>query len=73
METYNIWMEGYVVTGDYGTHSLLGTSKGNTFKEAVVKWVNNHPDYKSLFDENRLTIWGCKLYPTEEEAKRGFG
>ena len=73
METYNIWMEGYVATGEYGTHSLLGTSKGNTFKEAVVKWVSNHPDYKSLFDENRLTIWGCKLYPTEEEAKRTFG
>lgn len=37
METYNIWMEGYVATGEHGTHSLLGTSKGNTFKEAVVK------------------------------------
>lgn len=73
METYNIWSEGYCATGGYGTHLLLGTSKGNSFKEAVINWMNNNPDYKKFFDENRLTYWGCRLYPTEEEAARSFG
>ena len=73
MQTFKIWSEGYSATGEYGTHSLLGTSKGNSFKEAVINWMNNNPDYKKLFDENRLTYWGCRLYPTEEEAARRFG
>lgn len=73
METYNIWSEGYCVTGGYGKHHLLGTSKGNTFKEAVINWMNNNPDYKKFFDENRLTYWGCKLFPTEEESAKSFG
>lgn len=72
METYNIWSEGYCVTGGYSKHILLGTSKGNSFKEAVINWMNNTPDYKKFFDENRLTYWGCRLYPTEEEAARSF-
>lgn len=56
METYNIWSEGYCVTGGCGKHHLLGTSKGNTFKEAVISWVNSHPNFRNLFDEDRLTI-----------------
>ena len=73
MKTYNIWEEGYCVTGGYGKHHLLGTSKGNTFKEAVINWINSHPNFKDLFDEDSLTIWGCRLYPTEEEAAKSFG
>ena len=73
METYNIWSEGYRATGGYGKHHLLGTSKGNTFKGAVISWINSHPNFKDLFDEDSLTIWGCRLYPTEEEAAKSFG
>lgn len=73
METYNIWSEGYCVTRGYGTHQLLGTSKGNSFKEAVISWMNSHPNYKDFFDEDRLTYWGCRLFPTEEEAAKSFG
>ena len=73
METYSIWAEGYCVNEGYGAHQLLGTSKGNSFKEAVINWMNNNPDYKKFFDENRLTYWGCRLYPTEKEAAKSFG
>lgn len=73
MRTFEIWMEGYSVTGGHGTHSFLGTSKGNTFREAVINFINKHPEHKDLFDEKYLTIWACRLFPTEKEAAKSFG
>ena len=73
METFEIWMEGYSVTGGYSKHTLLGTSKGNTFREAVINWVNKNPQQKYLFNEDNLSIWSCRLFPTEEEAAKSFG
>lgn len=73
METYNIWSEGYCATGGSGLHFLLGTSKGNSFKEAVINWVNNDLDCKRFFNKDKLTFWGCRLFPTEEEAAKSFG
>lgn len=58
MGTYNIWSEGYCATGESSLHFLLGTSKGNSFKEAVINWVNNGSDRKKFFNENKLTFWG---------------
>lgn len=73
MKTFEIWMEGYSITGGYGKHILLGTSKGETFREAVINWINKNPDQKSLFNEENLTIWSCRLFPTEAEAAKSFG
>ena len=73
MKTFEIWMEGYCATGEHGAHSFLGTSKGNTFREAVINFINKHPEHKDLFDEKYLTIWACRLFPTEEEAAKNFG
>jgi len=74
--TYNIWMEGFLCTGMEGTPapaSFVGQAEGNTFKEAVVNWYKNHPDRLLNFNEEHLTDWGCRLYPSEGEARRSFG
>lgn len=73
MGIYNIWSESYCATGESSLHFLLGTSKGNSFKEAIINWVNNDPDRKKFFNEDKLTFWGCKLFPTEEESAKSFG
>ena len=73
MKVFEIWIEGYSVTGGYCKHSLLGTSKGETFREAVINWINKNSDQKSLFNEENLTIWSCRLFPTEAEAAKSFG
>lgn len=73
MRTFEIWMEGYSITGCDGKHILLGTSKGETFREAVINWINKNPNQKSLFNKENLTIWACRLFPTEEEAAKRFG
>ena len=73
MRTFEIWMEGYSITGCDGKHILLGTSKGETFRKAIINWINKNPDQKSLFHEENLTIRDCRLFPTEEKETKRFG
>lgn len=73
MKTFEIWMEGYCVNEGHGIHSFLGTSKRNTFREAVISFINEHSKYKDLFNKENLTIWACRLFPTEEEDAKRFG
>lgn len=73
MKVFEIWIEGYSVIGEYCKHSLLGILKGETFREAVINWINKNSDQKSLFNEENLTIWSCRLFPTEVEAAKSFG
>lgn len=68
---YEIWMEGYAITGGTGQASYVGTMEGDSFEDAVRKWYKNKPDFN--FDEKSLTYWGCGLFPSEAAAKRTFG
>lgn len=65
---YEIWMEGFILTGCYSLHSLVGSEEGETFKDAVLKWYEKYPS--DLFDKENLSVWGCRLYPTEAEARK---
>ena len=76
MHVYEIWSEGYAVTGDRGDASLMGTAVGATFREACIEFFSDPYDlhnYKRLFDAERLTFWGCKLFMTERAARKSFG
>ena len=76
LHTYDIWSEGYSVTGDHGPAILMGTAQGATFKEACIAFFAdpyNLHDYKRLFDADRLTFWGCHLFTNESSARKSFG
>jgi hypothetical protein len=76
LPTYDIWAEGYSVTGDHGSAVLLGTARGANFKEACIEFFADPyglHDYKSLFDTDRLTYWGCHLFSNESAARKSFG
>lgn len=70
--TFEIWMEGFMITGG-GAKAVRITAgaKGRTFTEAVKSYYRTHPD--SNFNPDTLSVWGCKLYPTETEARKAFG
>ncbi len=70
-KTFEIWMEGYLITGGGGGASFVGSASGVTFHEAVLNWYKDHPNVN--FNPETLTDWGCRLYPTYAEAKRAFG
>jgi len=69
---YEIWSEGYRVTGGSSGARLHGTEIATSFKEACVKHMDNDEDRK-YFDEDRVIYWGCRLYDNESDARKTFG
>ena len=68
-KTYEVWSEGYSATGDRGVARLMGRVEAKSFKGACDKLFEND----SLFDPDRMTHWGCRLYDNEQDARRLFG
>lgn len=86
-KTYEIWSEGYQVTGESSGAVFFGTGEGENFDEAVQDYINNHP--KSIIEKvtprhfssldyynarrSNWRCWGCSLFATESEARKSFG
>lgn len=73
MKNWEIWCEGYSATGDSGTHHKIGEALGITFKNACDAYAERHEAFRKFYDFDRNTYWGCRLFPTAEEAARSFG
>ncbi len=72
MNNYTIWMEGFLITGGGAPAQFLGMYEANSFLEAckTAVHVGNHT---SDYNEERNTIWGCRLFDNEKDARRSFG
>lgn len=77
---FNLWVEGYAATGEHGTAKLLGTVEAESFNEAVLKWNSeNNTDGRKWgnlgYDLNydRHSLWGCRIYDNERDARKAFG
>lgn len=68
-KTYDVWMEGFVCTGESSKAHFVGSVKAETFKKACDKLFNND----ILYDPINLTHWGCRLYDNEADARKSFG
>lgn len=69
---YEVWIEGYAVTGNSATASLLDIVEAGSFKEAVDK-VMSSGEWQKYYDPVQLRYWGCGLYDNETDARKGFG
>lgn len=69
MKKYEIWMEGYAVTGNTADATLCGTVEAETFAEACKKHFKGDKD----FDPIKLNVWGCRLFDNETDARKAFG
>lgn len=76
MTEFEIWMEGYRATCEHGTAHFVGLSRGFDFEDAVRRWYA-HPTRATraakFFDQQTLSYWGCRLFPTEKEARKAYG
>lgn len=75
---FDIWVEGYCATGGSSTAQLMASNvEGKTFRDAVLNWYNSNPEEIEKgwgsFNEKKLSFWGCRVFPTEEEARKSFG
>lgn len=72
---FAVWTEGFNIKGDKGTAQFHGTFKGNTFREAVKAFqysITPSPGAR-LIDLDHMTMWGCKFYDNEHDARKLFG
>ena len=75
MKEFGIWAEPYLCTGMEGVPSqplrVARNVKANTFEEAC-DFICNDPIIQEgwgNYDPVKRSLWGCKLYPTFEEAE----
>lgn len=66
MKEYEVWMEGYVATGERGKHRLVGKYEAESFPEACKKaaWDlarGDIPTYYRYFDEKKELLVGLPL------------
>lgn len=76
MKTWEVWSEGYRATGDFARATLEGRVDAESFAEACRKACVDHGRWKEEpggFDPKRLTVWGCRLFDNEADARKAFG
>lgn len=75
MKKFEIWTEGYAATGEHQPASKMGEAEGETFRDAVLKFMENYSPRKRRDDFNaeRLTYWGCRLFDNEADARKSNG
>jgi len=81
MKTFEIWMTGYMATGEHGLAHMVtrkgedySTFNADTFKEAckiaIMQYSN---EWERYYDEENNTFWACSLHDNEKDARKAFG
>lgn len=66
---WEVWAEGYrVMEGTVGA-MLVGECRAETFREACDEVMRDSDTY----NREKLTLWGCRLFSFESEARLSFG
>ncbi len=78
MKVWEIWTEGYLISGMEGIPEpakKIGEIEAETFQQACdaicssTAWQKSHGNY----NRDKLTVWGCRLFDNEADARRLFG
>lgn len=82
---YEIWSEGYLASGMEGTPckaTFHGTCEGSNFREACNNFFKDEECYNSgipgvnisgIFHETSPSLWACRLFDNESDARKTFG
>lgn len=75
MQIFEIWSEGYDVPECKSGAKKLGQAEAETFQEACNIFCSSlhWQERNGFYDSKRLTIWGCRLFDNEIDARRSFG
>ncbi len=72
MKKYEIWIEGYAITGNSSNAIKFGEAEGKDFKDAVATFFKDRDDSSEL-NKDKTSYWGCRLFDNETDARRSFG
>lgn len=75
---YEIWIEGYATTGNISEAVRVTKEKAFSFHEAIQQYVNSlEPEQAKRWnyskDLNVWTMWGCRVFDNETDARKAFG
>lgn len=73
MKTWQIWSEGYAVTGQSGEAHVHGSVEADTFNDACLTLAKRDSEFAQYFDPQKMTFWGCRLFDNEADARKSFG
>lgn len=69
---YEVWAEGFIVTGQRGRAQLMGKIIAESFQEAC-DLVMSTPTLAHDYNKNNRSHWGRRLFDNEESARENFG
>ena len=72
---WEVWTEGFRVTGQQESAVFHGRYKGVTFDDALVAFRDKIEDERSrkLVNLKSRSYWGCRFFDNGEDAKRAYG
>jgi len=76
---YEVWIEGYVATGESAVaHRLESIDgkylwEGETFNDACIEAMKGCNLPMPFYDKERNAFWGCRFFDNEKDAKESFG
>ena len=75
MKEWDLWTEGYSVTGQSAPAQFHGTWAGASLKDAIQNYKNSLDGLPSMFSINveDQTFWGCRFFDNEPAARQTFG
>lgn len=73
LKLWQIWCEGYQATGESGKAHKYCDVHAKTFKDACITYMKFRRDLLPHFDEDRLSVWGCRLFSCERAARELCG
>jgi hypothetical protein len=73
MKFYDIWMEGYAISGNSSGASFVGTIEAESFQEACENWYKKEDPENKYYNSERNTYWGCSLFDNQTDAIKSFG
>lgn len=76
---WHVWVEGYSATGEHGTASFVGKKWARSFDRAceLLHKENGGDRTQGQFlhatETSPPTMWGCRMYDNERDARVSYG
>jgi len=73
---FKVWTEGYAATGERGFAMYHGECLAETFEEAcekLISGIDRDADGKISLRNGRPSVWACKCFDNEIDARKSFG
>ncbi|MDO7444198.1 hypothetical protein Q5X61_10650 [Acinetobacter baumannii] len=73
MKNYQVWLEGYGVTGQQQGAQFIGEIEAETFNQAIENLLKQKEWNMSYLNLTNQTYWGSRFFDNEADARKAFG